>query len=248
MPAPVGSTLLELVNSVAQSVGHPTTEDVAGSQDEAIRRLMFYSNMCGNELVYMYNWDFLSKSGEIMVAADSADQREKAFDLPVDFKCMTDDTQWNRSTQLPAVGPINAQDWQWLVVRNAQITTRMMWRIRQGKLWIKSPTIDPQPFTFEYLSKNWAVNGDSELPQDVMKANNDYHIFPPYLMILFTRFKWFENEGYDASASQRDFNKAFQWFTGTDKGASSISLVPGTGYPYINAARNIPDTGYGSAY
>jgi hypothetical protein len=248
MPAPLGASLLELVNSVAQSVGHPTTEDVAGSQDEAIRRLSFYANMCGNELVYMYNWDFLSKSGEISVFADSPDQREKAFDLPADYKCMTDDTQWNRSTQLPAIGPINPQDWQWLVVRNAQITTRFMWRIRGGKVWIKSPPIDPQPLTFEYLSKDWAVNASTELPQDVMQANNDWHIFPPYLMLLFTRFKWFENEGYDSSASQKDFNKAFQWFAGTDKGASSLSLVPGTGYPYINAVRNIPDTGYGSAY
>lgn len=248
MPAPQGSTLLELVNAVAQSVGHPVTEDVAGSQDEAIRRLHFYSNMAGNELTYMHNWDFLSKSGVVSVFADSADQREKAFDLPADYKCMTDDTQWNRSTQLPAVGPINAQDWQWLVVRDAMITTRFMWRIRQGRLWIKSPPVDPQDLTFEYLSKNWAVNGDTEFAAESMVNNNDYHIFPPYLMILFVRFKWFSNEGYDATASQQDFNKAFQWFSGTDKGASSLSLVPGSGYPYINAVRNIPDTGYGSAY
>jgi hypothetical protein len=248
MPAPVGSTLLELVNAVAQSVGHPTTENVPSSLDEAIRRLHFYANMAGNELVYMYNWDFLSKTGEISIFADSADQREKAFDLPSDFKAMTDDTQWNRSTQLPAIGPINPQDWQWLVVRNAMITTRMMWRIRQGKLWIKSPTVDPQPFTFEYLSKNWAVKGNDDSPQDVLALDNDYHIFPPYLMILYTRQKWFENEGYDATAAAQAFFKAFQWFTGTDKGASSLSLVPGTGYPYINAVRNIPDTGYGSAY
>jgi hypothetical protein len=204
--------------------------------------------MAGNELVYMYNWDFLSKSADISIQADAPGQVEKAFALPPDFKAMTDDTQWNKSTQLPAIGPIGPQDWQWLTVRSSQITTRMMWRIRQGKLWIKSPTVDPQPFTFEYLSKNWAVNGNDDIAQDVLKVDNDYHIFPPYLMILFVREKWFENEGYDATAAKQAFYKAFQWFTGTDKGATALSLVPGVGYPYINAVRNIPDTGYGSAY
>jgi hypothetical protein len=67
-------------------------------------------------------------------------------------------------------------------------------------------------------------------------------------MILYTRVKWFENEGYDSSAAQADFLKAFNYESGTDKGATSLSLVPGVGYPYINAIRNLPDSGYGSSY
>jgi hypothetical protein len=164
MPAAIGTSLLELVNDVAKSVGHPATASVGSSQDEAILRMQFYANMCGNELVYLHNWDGLSKTGTISVAADSPGQREKAFDLPPDFKCMTDDTQWNSSTQLPAVGPISGQDWQVLVVRDALITTRFMWRLRQGKLWIKSPPVTPQPFTFEYMSRNWALSGDADTP------------------------------------------------------------------------------------
>lgn len=246
MPAPVGSTLLELVNNVARSVGHPTTLDVASSNDEAIRRMHFYANMAGNELVMMHDWDFLSKTGEISILADTPGQVEKAFALPDDYKCMTDDTQWNRSTQLPAIGPVNAQDWQWLVVRQATITTRFLWRIRNGQLWVKSPPSTAQPFSFEYMSKNWAINGNTLLSADTLANNNDWHIFPPYLMLLFVRAKWFANEGYDSTAATQDFYKAFMWFSGTDKGASSLSLVPGVGYPYINTNRNLPDTGYGS--
>jgi len=254
MPAPKGATLIEIVNTVARSVGHPKATTVATSQDEAIQRLQYYTNLAGQQLMTMSNWQKLSKTAVIDIVADTPAQTEKAFDLPPDFKVMTDDTHWNRSTQLPAVGPVNAQDWQWLVVRNTQITTRFMWRIRDGQLWVKSPPPpgSPQPLSFEYTSKYWAVGVDeataTEVGQETMEKDTDFHIYSPQLMILFTRVKWMENEGYDATAAVADFMKAFNYEAGTDKGATALSLVPGVGYPYINAIRNIPDTGYGSAY
>jgi len=142
MPASPNTTLLEIVNLVARSVGHPVTADVASTADEAILRMAYYANIAGSELAYMHTWQWLSKPGSISVVADMPDQSEKAYDLPTDFHAFADDTMWNRSTQLPAIGPINAQDWQWMIVRNAMITTRMMWRIRNKQLWIKSPSMD----------------------------------------------------------------------------------------------------------
>ena len=173
MPASPNTTLLEIVNLVARSVGHPQTNDVASATDEAILRMAYYANIAGSELAYMHTWQWLSKPGSISVVADMPGQAEKAFDLPSDFHAFADDTQWNRSTQLPAIGPINPQDWQWLVVRNTMITTRMMWRIRNKQLWIKSPMMDPQPFVFEYVSKNWAIDGTSQVPKDNLSASND---------------------------------------------------------------------------
>jgi len=245
MSAAAQTTLLEVVNSVAQSVGHPKTTDVSSSQDESILRIAYYANIAGTELSYAANWQWLTKVSEIQIVADFPAQTEKAFDLPTDFHAFIDDTQWNRSTQLPAIGPINSQDWQWLIVRKTMITTRMMWRIRNKKLWIKSPPVNSQPFSFEYLSKNWAVDGNTETPQDLMSKNIDYHLYPWQLMVLYTRAKWFENEGYDSSGAYEDFKRAFMYETGVDKAATALTLVPGQGYPYIDAVKNIPDTGYG---
>ena len=245
MPAAAQTTLLEIVNGVAQSVGHPRTTDVASSQDESILRIAYYANIACTELSYVTNWQWLDKQGEITVVADTPTQAEKAFDLPTDFHAFLDDTQWNRSTQLPAVGPINPQDWQWLIVRKAMITTRLMWRIRGKQLWIKSPPVNPQPFTFEYLSKYWAMDGDTDQPKDLMSKNTDYHLYPWQLPVLYTRAKWFENEGYDSTGAYSDFNRALQYEMGVDKAATALTLVPGAGYPYIDAVKNIPDTGYG---
>jgi hypothetical protein len=245
MSAPANTSLLEIVNSVARSVGHPAVANVETTADEAILRMAYYANIAGSELAYMFNWQWLQKDGLIDIVADAPGQSQKSFPLPADFHAFVDDTMWNRSSQLPAIGPVNAQDWQWLVVRDAMITTRMMWRIRNKLLWVKSPSMDSQPFVFEYVSKMWARD-NADAPKDNMIAGTDYHLYPWQLMVMYTRAKWFENEGYDSSAAYSDFQRAFQYETGVDKGATSLSLVPGTGYPYISVARNVPDTGYGA--
>jgi hypothetical protein len=240
------TTLMEVVNLVARSVGHPQSPDVAGSADEAIQRLSYYTNIACQELVTMANWEFLNQTGSLSIISDFSGQQEKAFDLPTDFGVMLDDTQWNRSTQLPAIGPVNPQDWQWLVVRSAKITTRFLWRIRNKQLWIKSPPDTAQDFSFEYLTKYWGYKEDNTTPTDFLTANGDFHIFPWQVVIMYTRAKWMENEGYDSTGAYNDFQKCLNYYAGTDKGASALSLVPGFGYPYLNAVNNLPDTGYGS--
>lgn len=245
MAAPPLTTLMEIVNEVALSVGHPKTSDAVGSKDEAILRLTFYANQACSELVTEHDWNDLTIPHSISIFADSADQVEKAFDLPEDFASFIDDTHWNRSMQLPAIGPVTPQDWQWMVVRRAKVTTRFLWRLRGGKLWIKSPPVAAQPLVFEYLSKYWARDAQSGAAKAKMDNNNDYHIFPWNLAVLLTRAKWLKNEGYDDTAAMADYNKALEFNKGGDVGATRLSLVPGSGYPYVTALRNLPDTGYG---
>lgn len=250
MPAPVipepKAQLINTINMVATSVGHPRTNDPVGTTDEAILRMVYQANAACIDLMTMADWQVLSNTATISIFSDTPGQVEKAFDLPADFFAMVDDSHWNRSTQLPALGPVNSQDWQWLIVRQAKVTIRFMWRLRDGKLWIKSPPDSPQDLTFEYIQKNWAIDGQNGFGKSYMDKNEDYHLFPWQLVVYFTRAKWLESEGYDAGEAQKDFKRAFDYFTGTDKGATALSLVPGVGFPYLDAIRNLPDTGYGT--
>jgi hypothetical protein len=242
------TTLIELVNQVAKSVGHPVTVDIATSQDEAISRLAYYANIAGMELAYMNpgGWASLQRKIAIDVVKEYPGQTEGAYPLPTDWAAMIDDTHWNANSQLPALGPINPQSWQAMAVRNDSANMRFMWRIRNKAICIKSPPSEVQTLVFEYLSKNWAVKASDGSSTDIMKENGDYHIYPWQLMVLYTRAKWFENEGFDSSGAQMDFLKALNYELGADKGATTLSLVPGRSFPYIDSIRNLPDTGYGS--
>ncbi len=246
MPAPAYTTYLEAVNLSLQSVGHPTTTDVASSTDEAVLRMGFYVNQACMELLFKNYWDHLIKKGTISVISDAPGQAEKGFDLPSDYAAFVDDTQWNTSTQLPALGPVSPQDWQWLVVRTASVTTRFMWRVRGGQLWIKSPPDTAQDLIFEYLSKLWGTDEDGVTRIERMSKNGDYHSYPWNLVVLLARLKWLKNEGFDTDAAEKDFNAALEFYTGADGGATVLSLVPNAELPYINAVRNLPPSGYGS--
>jgi hypothetical protein len=120
-----------------------------------------------------------------------------------------------------------------------------MWRLRNKQLWIKSPPATATPFSFEYVSKNWARDADDNSHKDLMSKDADYHIYPWHLVVLLTRQKWLKNEGYDDTAALNDYNNALAAETGSNTGATALSLVPGVGYPYLNPERNLPDTGYG---
>jgi len=239
------TTYIEIVQTVAQSVGHPKPADVAGSLDEAILRMGFYANQSCQELLTQWDWQELVKPATLTIQASTPGIVEQAYALPDDFKTFVDDTLWNKSTLLPAIGPVNPQDWQWLKVRQAMITTRFMWRLRGGQFWIKSPPESPQEMPYEYMSKNWAIDGDDASEKDWMTKNADHHLYPAMLPILLTRAKWLKNEGYDATQALEDFRKSFEFETGSDLGATALSLVPGVGFPYITPERNLPDTGYG---
>jgi len=242
------TTLIEVVNQVAKSVGHPAAVDIATSQDEAIQRLAYYANIAGMELAYMNpgGWSSLQRRVAIDVVREYPSQTEGAYPLPADFAAMIDDTHWNANSQLPALGPINPQAWQAMTVRNDSANMRFMWRIRNKAICIKSPPSEPQTLVFEYLSKWWAVRAEDESLTDIMHASADYHIYPWQFMVLYTRAKWFENEGFDSSGAQMDFLKALNYELGADKGATALSLIPGRAFPYLDMNRNVPDSGYGT--
>lgn len=247
MPATPYTTYIEVVNEAAKSVGHPVTTDVPGSTDEAILRMGYYANQACQELLYLANWQNLVRVHSMAVQAVVPGESERGFALPTDFERFLDDTHWNSSTQLPALGPISAQEWRWLqhAVGASGAVTRFMWRRREGLLYIKSPPTAAENLTFEYMTKNWARDADDDSEKYLMSKNGDYHTFAWNLVILLTRLKWLDNEGYDTTSAERDFKKALESYTGNDQGATVLSLVPGGGgFPYLSE-RNIPPSGYG---
>jgi len=64
-------------------------------------------------------------------------------------------------------------------------------------------------------------------------------------MTQLSRAKWLEMKGLDSSAAMRDFQVGFENRKGNERGSPVLSLVRNGLTPYINAYRNLPDTGYG---
>ncbi len=240
------ATLATIVQDVCRMVGFPVPTDPAGSSDAAVQQMIAAANMAADDMVSLYDWRKLVKVYEIEVIADYPGQFEKSFDLPGDFWQFIDQTQWNKNTRLPALGPISDQIWQQIKIRMPKVVLTFLWQIRDQKLWIQMPPSDPQMFSFMYMSQGWCKDADDpDMYKNQATKNGDQILFNQYLMKLLTRAKWLEMKGFDSSAAMRDFFVNYENRKGDEQGANVLSMCSSPGLPYINILTNVPDTGYG---
>lgn len=242
------ATLASITDQLSIMVGFPKPLDAAGSSDPAVAQMISAVNQAGADMMNLYDWQNLCKTGELLIEADYDGQTEKGFDLPADFWSFIDQTQWNKDTQLPALGPISPQSWMQLQVRNPKVVMTFMWQIRSNQLWIQSPPAkgSGQRFVFMYITRGWVKDENNlEIYKNIATKNGDVILFDDYLITLLARVKWQNMKGFDAKTSMDDFRLNYENRKGKAKGAPILSMVANHGMPYLNMLTNAPDTGYG---
>lgn len=241
------ASLSAIVQNVAGMVGFPVPQDPAGDGDPAVQQMVQAVNLAGNDLLSMNDWQELTKTYTINVQADFTGQEEKAFSLPEDYYKFIDQTQWDATTQFPALGPISPQMWQQLQIRNLDVTLSFYWQVRNRQIYILTPPDSAQTLSFFYQSLAWVVDQDDPtLYKNKMVNNGDTTILDAHLLTLFSRVKWLEMKGLDSSAAMRDFQVTFENRKGNDKGAQVLSMARDYRFPYIQPLTSTPDTGYGA--
>jgi len=167
------------------------------------------------------------------------------YPFPTDYDRIINRTQYDKSKHWEMLGPSTPQQWQWL--KSAYISTgpRVRWRPMGGKLQIWPQMGTAEYLGFEYLSKNWAIDGTTRASKASFLADADTCIFPDRLMILGLKRKYFEIKGFDTSRFDRDYDQEFDLAVSHDSGAPTLSLSPRLSSILIGW-ENIPDSNYGS--
>ena len=241
------STLYDITREVATMVGLAKPKDPAAATDPNVQQLVSAVNQAAQDMFNLYDWQQLVKRYEIEIQADEPGQREKSFDLPDDFWAFIDQTQWNKDTRLPAIGPISPQMWMQINVRMPMVVLTFLWQIRDDKLWIQSPPTDAQTLTFMYISRGWCKDADNpDLLKNQADKNDDVILFDRYLTTLLARAKWQMMKGLDSSSSMQDFRMNYEIRKGKREGAPVLSTTTGGGLPLLNMLTNVPDTGFGT--
>ncbi len=241
------ASLSAVVQNLAAMVGYPVPNDPAGDTDPAVGQMVQAVNLAGTDMLSLHDWQELTKPYTISIIADAPGQTEKAFALPEDFYEFVDQTQWNATNQLPALGPISPQFWQQLLIRTALPTLSFYWQVRDNMLYILAPPVGAQSLTFFYQSIAWVRDQDNpDLYKNRVTKNGDIILLDAYLTTLLARVKWLEMKGFDSAAAMRDFQVNFETRKGNERGAPVLSMVRTFGLPLIQPMTNTPDTGYGA--
>ncbi len=167
------------------------------------------------------------------------------FVPPADFDRPVDRTQWDKSKHWEMLGPITAQQEEWL--RSGYISTgpRIRYWMQQGMFQIWPPLGVTESLSYEYMSKNWIIATAATQPsKELFTADTDTCIFPDPLMRALIRLKYFEVKGFDTSAYLKSYNSALDIAKAMDGGNMTLSMNPRPGSILIGI-ENVQDSGYG---
>ena len=237
----------DIINRVAVEVGLTPVADVFSTADPAFRQLGFLLTTSVQELLMLYPWQILTRTFNYVTGEDEQGE----LDLPDDFAYMIDQTGWERSENVPLLGPLSPQTYTYLLGRDlVSSTIYASFRFDQNKLLIFPG--DPMPegldINFEYISRNLILVGGSDPAEykDEADLPSDVPLFPPHLITRLLKARFLEANGFDSTKAEDSFWTAFYSWAGKDNSAPILRVGNyGCGYPYLNMWRNTPDIGFG---
>jgi hypothetical protein len=169
---------------------------------------------------------------------------QTAYDLPPDFERITNRTQWDKTKRWEALGPEDAQQWQWLKSGYISTGPRIRWRILDNQFQVWPPMNTNEYLGWEYKSKGW-VRSPAGAVLNSFVADADTTVLDDRLIVIMTKLKYFQIKSFDTTALQQDYFRYLSVCKAQDKGAPNLSFAPYPSKVLIGYA-NIPDTGYGS--
>ena len=169
---------------------------------------------------------------------------QTAYDLPFDFERITNRTQWDKTKHWEALGPEDAQQWQWLKSGYISTGPRIRWRILDNQFQVWPPMNTNEYLGWEYKSKGW-VRSPTGVIQNSFTADSDTTVLDDRIIVLATKLKYFQVKSFDTTALSQDYQRYLSVAKAQDKGAANLSFAPYPSKVLIGYA-NIPDTGYGS--
>ena len=166
------------------------------------------------------------------------------YPLPPDYETITDNTHWDKTKHWQMLGPVDAQQWQWLKSGYISTGPRVRWRILGNKFEIWPPYNTLEYLGFEYRSKGW-VRSAADAVKNSFTVDTDTTVLDDTIMVLATKLKYFQIKSFDTTALQQDYSRYLSIAKANDKGSATLSFAPQPSAVLIGWA-NIPDTGYGS--
>lgn len=164
---------------------------------------------------------------------------QNKFDMPADWNWQIPETEWNRTTRWPLLGPKSSQEWQTYKGGIVSAGPRQRYRILQNKLCINPSPPNGETLAFEYISKGWVIGADGTRKEKVT-ADTDTFVFGDSLMVTGLKAQWKASKGLDPSFDLGEFRWLLENEKSTDKSAPVLSLAPAYGSVLLST-NNIVD-------
>ena len=232
----------QAVIDVLKQMGLTAPSVVSSSQDPTVVQMWALVKECGQELLDEHDWQMLMREQQLSVSSASP-----SYALPDDFHRYIEDSAWNRTTRLPAIGTLRKYEWAMLQARNIAGTTfAMLFRVDQGEIFFYESPTSAQDIRLPYLSRAWIVSAAGQ-KRDNPTADDDVVRYDPQLFKAKLKLRWLAEKKFDTTRQQDVYDDLLEKVKGRDSGPGrTLSLNRNAGGFLYLGYLNIPDTGYGS--
>lgn len=167
------------------------------------------------------------------------------YSLPSDYDRPIDRTDWDKTKHWEMIGPVTAQQWQWLKSGYISTGPRINYRLMGNYFEIWPLQASNEYLGFEYQSKNWVLaTAGTAVSKQGFAVDTDTCIFPDPLMRALIKLKYYEAKNFDTTSAYREYTKQLDLAKAHDAGSATLSMAPRMGSVLIGPD-NIPDSGYG---
>jgi len=224
-----------LLNNIPSTAGLDSTYSIVGTsipQDTYVNNVIDSTSLTSTQLA-----SATSVGGTVTFS-------KTIYPLPPDYETITDNTHWDKTKHWQMLGPVDAQQWQWLKSGYISTGPRVRWRILGNTFQIWPPYNTQEYLGFEYRSKGWVINAAGDVLNS-FQNDSDTSVLDDAVIALLTKLKYFQIKSFDTTSLQQDYTRYLNVAKANDKGSATLSFAPQPSAVLIGWA-NIPDTGYGS--
>lgn len=224
-----------LLNNIPSTAGLDSTYSIVGTsipQDTYVNNVIDSTSLTTTQLA-----SATSVGGTVTFS-------KTIYPLPADYETITDNTHWDKTKHWQMLGPVDAQQWQWLKSGYISTGPRVRWRILGNTFQIWPPYNTQEYLGFEYRSKGWARNAAGDVLNS-FQNDSDTTVLDDSVVAILTKLKYFQIKSFDTTSLQQDYIRYLNVAKANDKGSATLSFAPQPSAVLIGWA-NIPDTGYGS--
>jgi len=224
-----------LLNNIPSTAGLDSTYSIVGTsipQDTYVNNVIDNNSLTTTQLA-----SATSVGGTVTFS-------KTIYPLPSDYETITDNTHWDKTKHWQMLGPVDAQQWQWLKSGYISTGPRVRWRILGNTFQIWPPYNTQEYLGFEYRSKGWVRNAAGDVLNS-FQNDSDTTVLDDAVIAILTKLKYFQIKSFDTTSLQQDYIRYLNVAKSNDKGSATLSFAPQPSAVLIGWA-NIPDTGYGS--
>lgn len=222
-----GDVILQVAREL--KLGLAAGSDPFASADPNIIQICALLTTCGKKLVKDFEWGHLTSEGQIV-----ADGVNSVYALPPDFLEMTEQTGWDRTNRTPLMGPLNAQQWQYLKAWQQGITIYVGFRLQPNEIWFwPMPPPAGHLITLEYRSSSWVIpngvppgnyNSLGAAGSDTPATYGDILLFDQWLLERMLKLYWKNENGFESTTAGVEFGDAYEKVTGQANASQVLSL------------------------